>query len=277
MNPRKIKLNSMKLLLSLGLTGSVFSAVANETITIGASPVPHAEMLKFIKPALAKQGYDLKITEFSDYITPNLAVTQKQLDANFFQHQPYLDQYNKDHGTNLVTLVKVHLEPMGVYANKNSEAKFIQSKKATDILKGSKIGVPNDPTNEGRALNILQANGILKIKADVAYPTKKDIATNPYNVQIVELDPAMLPRSLAGKQIDLALINSNFALLANLKPTRDAVILESINSPFANIVAVRPDELNQPKMKALAKALTSPEMKKFIEQQYNGAVIPAFQ
>lgn len=276
MNTRKIKLNSVKLLLALGLTGSVFNALANETITIGASPVPHAEMLKFIKPALAKQGYDLKITEFSDYITPNLAVTQKQLDANFFQHQPYLDQYNKDHGTNLVTLVKVHLEPMGVYANKSSEAKFIQSKKATDILKGSKIGVPNDPTNEGRALNILQANGILKIKAGVAYPTKKDIAANPYNVQIIELDPAMLPRSLAGKQIDLAVINSNFALLANLKPTRDAVILESKNSPFANIVAVRPDELNQPKMKALAKALTSPEMKKFIEQQYNGAVIPAF-
>lgn len=265
-----------KITIALSFTGCLSTAFANETITIGASPVPHAEMLKFVKPTLAKQGYDLKITEFSDYITPNLAVTQKQLDANFFQHQPYLTEYNKDHKTNLVALVKVHLEPMGVYANKTSEAKFIQSKKANDILKGSKIGVPNDPTNEGRALNILQANGIVKIKAGVAYPTKKDIIGNPYNVQIVELDPAMLPRSLAGKQIDLAVINSNFALLANLKPTRDAVILETKDSPFANIVVVRPDELNQPKMKALAKALTSPEMKKFIEQQYNGAVIPAF-
>lgn len=265
-----------KIILTLSLTVSSFTVFANETITIGASPVPHAEMLKFVKPTLAKQGYDLKITEFSDYITPNLAVTQKQLDANFFQHQPYLTQYNKDHKTNLVALVKVHLEPMGVYANKTSEAKFVQSKKASDILKGSKIGVPNDPTNEGRALNILQANGVIKIKAGIVYPTKKDIVGNPYNVQIVELDPAMLPRSLAGKQIDLAVINSNFALLANLKPTRDAVILETKDSPFANIVVVRPDELNQPKMKALAKALTSPEMKKFIEQQYNGAVIPAF-
>ncbi len=265
-----------KITIALSFTGCLSTAFANETITIGASPVPHAEMLKFVKPTLAKQGYDLKITEFSDYITPNLAVTQKQLDANFFQHQPYLTEYNKDHKTNLVALVKVHLEPMGVYANKTSEAKFIQSKKANDILKGSKIGVPNDPTNEGRALNILQANGIVKIKAGVVYPTKKDIIGNPYNVQIVELDPAMLPRSLAGKQIDLAVINSNFALLANLKPTRDAVILETKDSPFANIVVVRPDELNQPKMKALAKALTSPEMKKFIEQQYNGAVIPAF-
>lgn len=265
-----------KITIALSFTGCLSTAFANETITIGASPVPHAEMLKFVKPTLAKQGYDLKITEFSDYITPNLAVTQKQLDANFFQHQPYLTEYNKDHKTNLVALVKVHLEPMGVYANKTSEAKFIQSKKANDILKGSKIGVPNDPTNEGRALNILQANGIVEIKAGVVYPTKKDIIGNPYNVQIVELDPAMLPRSLAGKQIDLAVINSNFALLANLKPTRDAVILETKDSPFANIVVVRPDELNQPKMKALAKALTSPEMKKFIEQQYNGAVIPAF-
>lgn len=265
-----------KIILTLSLTVSSFTVFANETITIGASPVPHAEMLKFVKPTLAKQGYDLKITEFSDYITPNLAVTQKQLDANFFQHQPYLTQYNKDHKTNLVALVKVHLEPMGIYANKTSEAKFVQSKKASDILKGSKIGVPNDPTNEGRALNILQANGVIKIKAGIVYPTKKDIVGNPYNVQIVELDPAMLPRSLAGKQIDLAVINSNFALLANLKPTRDAVILETKDSPFANIVVVRPDELNQPKMKALAKALTSPEMKKFIEQQYNGAVIPAF-
>lgn len=273
----KSNINFIKTItIALSFTGCLSTAFANETITIGASPVPHAEMLKFVKPTLAKQGYDLKITEFSDYITPNLAVTQKQLDANFFQHQPYLTEYNKDHKTNLVALVKVHLEPMGVYANKTSEAKFIQSKKANDILKGSKIGVPNDPTNEGRALNILQANGIVKIKAGVVYPTKKDIIGNPYNVQIVELDPAMLPRSLAGKQIDLAVINSNFALLANLKPTRDAVILETKDSPFANIVVVRPDELNQPKMKALAKALTSPEMKKFIEQQYNGAVIPAF-
>lgn len=266
-----------KILLTLGV--SIFSVVnvfANETITIGASPVPHAEMLKFIKPTLAKQGYDLKITEFSDYITPNLAVSQKQLDANFFQHLPYLEQYNKDHGTNLVPLVKVHLEPMGVYANKATENKFIASKKAVDIAKGSKIGVPNDPTNEGRALNILQSNGIIKLKSGVAYPTKKDVIANPYDVKFVELDPAMLPRSLAGKQLDLAVINSNFALSANLNPTKDAVLLEAKNSPFANLVAVRPDELNQPKMKALAKALTSPEMKKFIEQKYNGAVIPAF-
>lgn len=265
-----------KILLVLAGLATGVSSFAAETITVGASPVPHAEMLKFVQPELAKQGYTLKVIEFSDYITPNLALSQKQIDANFFQHQPYLDQYNKDHKTDLVALVKVHLEPMGVYANSDSEAKFIKSKKVTDVAQKSKIGVPNDPTNEGRALNLLQANGILKIKAGVAYPTKRDIVGNPYNVQIVELDPAMLPRSLAGKQLDLAVINSNYALSANLKPTRDAVILENKNSPFANIIAVRPDELNQPKMKALAKAMTSPEMKKFIEQKYNGAIVPSF-
>ena len=265
-----------KLLLTLVLTASAISCFANETITIGASPIPHAEMLKAVQPILAKEGYTLKITEFSDYVTPNLALSQKQLDANFFQHQPYLDQYNKDHGTDLVALVKVHLEPMGIYINPAKEIKFASSKKAGDIIKNSKVGVPNDPTNEGRALNILQANGIIKIKAGVNYPTKKDIIANPQNIEIIELDPAMLPRSLAAKQVDLAVINSNFALQAKLVPTHDAIILESQSSPFANIIVIRPDEVNQPKIKALAKAMTSPTMKKFIEQKYNGEVIPAF-
>lgn len=265
-----------KLLLVAGLTSLFATAFANETITVGATPVPHAEILKFVKPQLAKQGYTLKITEFSDYITPNLALSQKQLDANFFQHQPYLEQYNKDHKTNLVSLVKVHLEPMGVYGNPTSEAKLIKSKKSADVAPNSKIGVPNDPTNEGRALNILQANGIIKIKPGVAYPTKKDIVSNPYNVKIVELEAAMLPRSLSGKQLDLAVINSNFALSANLNPTKDSIFLEQKDSPFVNIVAVRPDELNQPKIKALAKVLNSPETKQYITTQYKGAIIPAF-
>jgi D-methionine transport system substrate-binding protein len=255
-----------------------FSALsyANETITIGATPVPQAEILKFIAPTLAKQGYTLKITEFSDYITPNLALSQKQLDANFFQHQPYLNQYNHDHGTNLIPLVKVHLEPMGIYANAKSEAKLIASKKANEVSPKSKVGVPNDPTNEGRALHLLQANGFLKLQAGVAYPTKANITANPYQLEIIELDPAMLPRSLAAKQLDIAVINSNFALAANLKPTQDALFLETKNSPFVNIVAIRPDELAQPKIKALAKALNSAATKKFINDKYKGALVPAF-
>lgn len=265
-----------KLLLTIITSLTCIIALADETITIGATPVPHAQMLQIIKPILAKQGYDLKIIEFTDYLTPNLATTQKKLDANFTVHQPYLDQYNEHYKADLVALVKVHLEPMGVYADKTTEAKFSQTKKITDIKKDSKIGIPNDPTNEGRALSILQANGILKINSGIANPTKKDIISNPYNLQIMELDPAMLPRMLGSHQISLAVINSNFALQAHLNPKRDAVLLESSNSPFVNIVAVRKEELDQPKIKALAKAMNSQQMKDFINQKYDGALIPSF-
>lgn len=265
-----------KALVAALAIASITLSYANETITIGASPIPHAQMLQFIQPTLAKQGYNLKIIEFTDYITPNLALAQKQIDANFFQHQPYLNQYNQDHHSDIVALIAVHLEPMGIYADKTTNAKFCQSKKAADLVTGSKVGVPNDPTNEGRALNLLQSNNIIKIKANVAYPTKKDVIANPYKIQIIELDPAMLPRSLSAHQLNLALINSNFALQAHLNPLRDAIILESINSPFVNIIATRPDELKQPKIQALAKAMTSPAMKQFIAQKYNGAIIAAF-
>jgi D-methionine transport system substrate-binding protein len=262
------------ILAFLGL-GVIASVSATETITIGASSVPHADILRFIKPTLAKEGYDLKITEFSDYVTPNIAVIQKNLDANYFQTKPYLAQYNKDHGSDLVDLVDVHLEPMGAYANPD-EDKFIKSKKGSDLIKGTKIAVPNDPTNEGRALNILQANGILKVKPGVALPTKKDIIDNPYGVTIIELEPAMLPRALKGNQVNVAVINSNIAMQAGLNPVKNSVLIESTSSPFANLVAVRPDEVNQPKMKALVKALTSPATKKFIQDKYKGAVVPTF-
>ena len=165
---------------------------------------------------------------------------------------------------------------MGVYANSTTEASLIKSKKAVDTLNGSKVGVPSDPTNEGRALNLLQSNGIIKIKSGVAYPTKKDIVANPYNVKIIELDPAMLPRALKGNQLDIAVINSNFALSAGMQPTKDALFIETKDSPFANIVVIRPDEVNEPKIKALAKVMNSPEMKQYIVQKYNGQIIPAF-
>lgn len=232
-----------KFILAFLLSSVVFGISATETLTIGASSVPHADMLRFIKPTLAKEGYDLQITEFSDYVTPNIAVIQKNLDANFFQTKPYLAQYNKDHGSNLVDLVDVHLEPMGAYANP-SEAAFIKSKKASDLVKGSKIAVPNDPTNEGRALNILQANGVLSVNPSIALPTKRDITSNPYNITIIELEPAMLPRALKSKQVDIAVINSNIALQAGLNPVKNSVLIESKSSPYANLVAVRPDEVN---------------------------------
>jgi D-methionine transport system substrate-binding protein len=262
-----------KIILSLCSLAAT-SVLASETITIGASSVPHAEMLRFIQPTLAKQGYVLKISEFSEYLTPNLAVVQGQLDANFFQTKPYLLQYNKDHHANLVDLVDVHLEPMGAYTN-SSEAKFAKSKKPTDLIKGSKIAVPNDATNEGRALNILQANGIIKVQPGIDLPTKKNITANPYGVEIVELDPSMLPRVFSSKQVDIVLMTTNLAMFSGLNPTK-ATLLEQKSSPFVNLVAVRADEINLPKMKALAKALTSPEMKTFIQQKYHGAVVPAF-
>lgn len=246
----------------------------SETITIGASSIPHAEMLRFIKPTLAKQGYDLKISEFSEYLTPNLAVVQGQLDANFFQTKPYLLQYNKDHHANLVDLVNVHLEPMGAYSNP-SEVKFAKTKNPVDLIKNSKIAVPNDATNEGRALNILQANGIIKVQSGIDLPTKKNITANPYGVEIVELDPSMLPRVFSSKQVDIVLMTTNLAMFSSLNPTK-ATLLEQKSSPFVNIVAVRADEVELPKMKALAKALTSPAMKDFIQQKYHGAVVPAF-
>lgn len=250
---------------------------ATEVIVIGASAVPHAEILQQIKPQLKAQGIDLQIKEFNDYVQPNLLTEQKQLDANFFQHRPYLLQFNKEHGTNLVELTSVQLEPMGVYASNSPKLNnFILTKNATKLPQGMVIGVPNDTTNEGRALLLLQANGVIKIDSNAKYPTKKDIKSNPYAVVIRELEPAMLPRVLKSGQVDLAVINSNYALLANINPLKDAVFIENSNSPYVNIVAVRPDELGMSKMKVLVTALHSALVRNFINNTYKGAVIPAF-
>lgn len=205
----------------------------------------------------------------------------------FFQHQPYLTQYNKDHKTNLVALAKVMIAPMAVYVNETSRVKLSGLKivdhkvvgvesLATNKFIGAKIGVPNDSVNEGRALNILQGYGLLSLESGVAYPTKKHILTNPYKLEIVELDAALLPRVLATKNLDLAVINSNYALSAKLNLKKDAVFVERKDSPFANVLVVRSDDLNKPKMKALAKVLNSLAIKEFIEDKYKGAVIPAF-
>ena len=246
-----------------------------EVITIAASPTPHAEILHQVKSILAKENIDLRIKEFNDYVQPNLVVDQKQMDANFFQHQPYLTEFNKNKGTNLVSLVGVEVEPMGVYvgANQSSWATKHNVKKLAQNLK---IGVPNDPTNEGRALTILEKNGFLKLKSGISLPTKHDIIDNPYKINIIELDAGMLPRMLKQNQLDLAVINSNYALGAKLNPLKDAVFLEGSDSQYVNIVAVRPDEKNSPKMQKLVKALHVPKIKEYILTTYKGAVVPAF-
>ncbi len=250
---------------------------ADEVISIAASPVPHAEILKQAKLLLKKDKIDLQIKEFNDYIQPNLLVAQKQLDANFFQHIPYLTQFNKERNTNLVSLVAVEIEPMGLYANKadNLLQEFIKTHepKALKNKNNPLIGVPNDTTNEGRALLLLQKNNFLTLKKGVVYPTKKDIVNNPYNLQVLELDPAMLPRALAGGQLSLAVINSNYALDAKLNPIKDSIVIEDANSPYVNIIAVRPEDKSSAKMQKLLNVMQSKEIKEYINSRYNGAII----
>ncbi|SEU19796.1 MetQ/NlpA family ABC transporter substrate-binding protein [Paenibacillus sp. NFR01] len=237
------------------------------TLVVGASPVPHAEILKAIAPLLEKEGIKLEIKEFSDYIQPNVQLAEKALDANFFQHQPYLDDQNQKNGTDLVSVTAVHVEPFGAYSKKI---------KSIDELKdGAKVAIPNDATNGGRALILLAKNGLIKLKDDTNIAsTKADITENPKKLDIIELDAAMLPRQL--DEVDLALINTNFALEAKLVPTKDALFIEGTDSPYANILVARPDNKDSDAIQKLAAALNSPEAKKFIEDTYQGSIIPAF-
>ncbi len=236
-------------------------------LKIGATPVPHAELLNFVKPLLAKEGVELKIVEFNDYVQPNIALNDKELDANFFQHIPYLEKFTTERKMQLVSLVKVHIEPMGIYSKK---VKNIQ-----EVASGAKVSIPNDPTNAGRALVLLQTAKLLKLKDGVGiHATVNDIVENPKNLKIVEVEAALLPRSL--DDVSISVINTNFAIEAKLNPTKDALVIESKESPYANIVVVRKGDEQKPALVKLAKVLTSPEVKNFIADKYKGAVVPAF-
>ncbi|GAB6991571.1 MetQ/NlpA family ABC transporter substrate-binding protein [Paenibacillus pini] len=236
------------------------------TLTVGASPLPHAEILKHIQPALEKEGVKLVIKEYTDYVQPNVQLSEKALDANFFQHQPYLDSENAKRNMDLVSVVAVHLEPMGAYSKKH--------KSIDEISDGAVIGIPNDATNGGRALSLLAKKGLIKLKDENKVDsTVKDITENPKNIKLIESDAAMLPRQL--DEFDLAIINTNYALQAKLDPTKDALFIEDKDNPYANILVARPDNKDSDEMKKLAAALTSADVKKFIEDNYNG-VIPAF-
>ncbi|AOB40944.1 MetQ/NlpA family ABC transporter substrate-binding protein [Bordetella parapertussis] len=242
-------------------------AAQAEKLVVGATQVPHAEILEVVKLALAKEGVELDIKVFTDYVQPNLQLADKQLDANFFQHQPYLDTFNKDRKTNLVSVGLVHVEPFGGYSKK--------IKSLAELKDGATIAIPNDPSNSGRALLLLQKQGLLKLKDPsniVATPI--DIAENPKKLKFRELEAAMLPRSL--DDLDLALINTNYALEAGLVPTRDALFIEGADSPYANLVAARPDNKDAPAVKKLVNALHSEAVRKFIIEKYKGAVVPAF-
>lgn len=253
-----------KLLLSSLVLASV---LMGEKIVIGATPVPHAEILEVAKASLQAQGYELEIKVFNDYVLPNKALADKDLDVNFMQHEPYLREFNAMNGTRLEPVFGVHLEPMGAYS------KSIKS--LAELKDGDKIAIPNDPTNESRALDLLAKNGLIELDTKVKLRTPMDITKNPKNLKFVELDGATLPRVL--DEVSLAVINSNFALNANLNPKSDSIISEdAINNPYSNIVVVRADEVYGKKAIALKKAILSDEVKKFINEKYKGAVIPSF-
>ena len=235
------------------------------TIKIGATPVPHVEILEFAKPLLKAKGYDLEIVEFTDYVTPNISVDEGGLDANFFQHLPYLVEFNANKNTQLVKTVNVHLEPMGLYSKK--------IKSLADLQDGATIAVPNDPTNESRALDILVKQGLLTFN-DVKLKTVIDIKTNPKNLKIKELDAPQLPRVL--DEVDAAIINTNYALSADLNPLKDAIVLESKDSPYANIVVVKKGNEEKEYIKALNEVLNSKEVKEFIATKYQGSIVEAF-
>lgn len=236
-----------------------------KTIIVGATPVPAAEILNAAKPLLEKKGYTLQIKEFTDYVTPNTALDQKDLDANLYQHTPFLEQFNKDKGTKLSPIIKVYLPPMGVYSSK--------VKNLDDLKNGAVVAVPNDPTNEKRALKLLEQAGVIKVK-DGENITKLDITENKKGLEIKELEAPQLPRVLA--DADAAVIPANFALDAKLNPNKDSLYLESKESAYSNVLAARTEDKDKPYIKALAEVLTSPEIKKFIEDKYQGSVIPTF-
>ena len=241
---------------------------SKQVLKIGATAVPHAEILEQVKPILAKDNIDLQITEFTDYNTPNLALGDKEIDANFFQHVPYMDEFAKAHNLPLVSVGGVHLEPMGLYSR--------QIKDLKDLPKGAKIAIPNDPTNGGRALILMAKAGIITLKDNNDIKaTVQDVVANPKNIQFQEVEAAQLPRVL--DDVDAAVINTNYAMQAGFVPASDALIIEDSTSPYVNIVAVREGDQEKPAIQKLMKALKSEAVKKFIEEKYKGAVVPAFE
>ena len=247
---------------------TVTSTSGAKTLKVGATAVPHAEILEQAKPLLAKEGIDLQIVEFNDYVQPNLALNDKELDANYFQHEPYLKNFMDEHNeVKLVNAAGVHIEPMGIYSHK--------IKKLDELKDGASIAIPNDPTNGGRSLLLLEKAGLLKLKDGVGEKaTVQDIVENPKNLKFQEVEAAQVPRTL--DDVDAAIINSNFAMQVPLDPTKDALFIEDSTSPYVNIIAVRAGDENRPEIQALIKVLRSDEIKNFINEKYKGAVVPAF-
>ncbi|CAB3787165.1 D-methionine-binding lipoprotein MetQ [Paraburkholderia caffeinitolerans] len=243
------------------------TAHADETIKVGVTGGPHEQVMEVVKQVAAKNGLTIKIVEFSDYVQPNAALASGDLDANSYQHEPYLDAQVKDRGYKLIKLADTVTFPMGIYSKK--------IKTLAELKSGARIAVPNDPTNGGRALLLLQKQGLIKLRADAGLKaTPRDIVENPRKLKIVELDAAQIPRSL--DDVDAAAINTNFAMEAGLKPKQDAIAIEDPKGPYVNIVAIRAADRNKPWAAKLVAAYHSPEVKQYVEQKFGGAVIAAW-
>ncbi|ADJ62509.1 MetQ/NlpA family ABC transporter substrate-binding protein [Herbaspirillum seropedicae] len=259
----------IQFIAGLGLAAGLVSApaFAQDQIKMGVTAGPHAEIMEQVKKLLEKDGVQMKVIEFTDYIQPNAALAAGDLDANSYQHQPYLDAQIKDRGYKFVSVGSTITFPMGVYSKK--------IKSLNDLKQGARVGVPNDPTNGGRALLVLQAKGVIKLKADAGLKaTPLDIVENPKKIKIVELDAAQLPRSL--DDFDAAVINGNYAESAGLSPTKDAIAVEASTGPYANVIAVRIADKDKPWVAKLVKAYHSPEVKKFVLEKYKGSVITSW-
>jgi len=277
MKLKKSLLAMFGLALSLVFTGcgGDTSAPANDggakleaTIKVGATPVPHSEILENIKPDLKEKGVTLEIVEFNDYVQPNIALNDKELDANFFQHEPYLDDFVKEHTEmKLKSAGGVHVEPMGIYSTK--------IKKLEELPFGASVSIPNDATNGGRALLLLDKAGLITLREGVTeMATVQDIISNNNDIHIQEIEAAQLPRTL--DDVDISVINTNFAMNANLNPVNDALFMEDKTSPYVNIVAVREGDETRPEIQALMQTLQSEKVKNFINEKYKGAIVPAF-
>jgi D-methionine transport system substrate-binding protein len=257
----------LAILLAVVLAWSGTAAAANIAVKVGAAVVPHAEILEFVKPELKKAGIDLQIVVLDDEGQLNPALADRQIDANYFQHVPYLDSVSKEKGYRFAVAGKIHVEPIGFYSQK------IKSK--SDLKQGAKIAIPNNPSNEFRALVLLEANGLLQLKQGLPsyQATPKDIASNPKRLQFIEIEAAQLTRSLP--DVDGAVINTNFVLDAKIDPN-SALFRENANSPYANVIAVRAGDEKRPEINKLVAALQTDAVKKFILDKYKGAVVPAF-
>jgi D-methionine transport system substrate-binding protein len=242
--------------------------VENQNVLrVGVTPVPAGEVVQLLVPVLAKENIQLKVVSFSDYIQPNLALAAKELEANLYQNVPFMEQFNHDHGSKFVSVAKAYLPPMGLYPGR--------AKSIAALRRNSSMAIPDDPTNSGRALILLQSAGLITLKANasaIAGPT--DVATNPKHLQFRELEAAQLPRSLA--DVDAAVINANFALDAGLNPIKDALYHESPDSKYVNILAVNAGSENDPRIVALVRALHSDAVRDFLNTRYKGLVTPAF-